>query len=119
MKELFKVLKDHKNPFMEELVNSSYQYCFLDEFEIFMGDADSVDLEECSTDNVVRICLVDPLFHSSLSWALRKLQDVKLVIDQFGFQLDRSTVPRENEIIDEQARLSDKCTVLVNDIGIT
>ena len=68
--------------------------------------------------NVVRICLVNPSFYSSLSWALKKLQDAKLVIDQFGFQLDGSAVPRENEIVDEQARLSDKLTVLVNDIGI-
>ena len=48
---------------------------------------------------------------------MRKLQDVKLAIDQFGFQLDGSAVPRENEIVDEQARLSDKLTVLVIDIG--
>ena len=114
MKELFKVLKDHKNPFMEELVSSSYQYYFRDEFESFVGD----DLDECGTENVVGIFLVDPSFHSSFSWALRKLQDVKLVIDQFGFQLDSSAVPREYGIVDEQARLSDKLTVLVNDIGI-
>ena len=38
MKELFKCQKDHKNPFMEELVNSSYQYCFQDEFESFIGN---------------------------------------------------------------------------------
>jgi len=40
MKELFKVLKDHKNPFMEELVSSYYQYCFRDEFESFVEDKD-------------------------------------------------------------------------------
>ena len=118
MKELFKVLKDHKNLFMEELVSSSHQYCFRDKFESFVGDADSVDLYECGTENVVRICLVNPLLYSSLSWALRKLQDAKLVIDQFGFQFNGLAVPRENEIVDEQARLSDKLTVLVNDIGI-
>lgn len=99
-------------------MNSSYQYCFQDEFERFVGDADSVDLDECGTENVVRICLVDPSFYSSVSWALRKLQDAKLVIDQFGFELDGSAVPRGNETVDEQARLSDKLTVLVNDIGI-
>ena len=85
MKELFKVLKDHKNPFMEYLVNSPYQYCFRDEFESFVVDADSVDLDECGTKSAVRVRLVDPSFHSSLSWALRKLQDAKLAIDQFGF----------------------------------
>ena len=118
MKELFKVLKDRKNPFMEELVNSSYQHCFLDEFESFLGDAGSVDLDECGTENVVRVWLVDPSFHSSLSRALRKLHDAKLVIDQFGFQLDGTGIQRGNETVEEQARLSDNLTVLVNDIGI-
>ena len=28
MKELFKVLKDHKNPLIQELVNLSYENCF-------------------------------------------------------------------------------------------
>ena len=118
MKELFKVLKDHRNPFMEELVNSSHQYCFRDEVQSFVGDADSVDLDECGTEKVVRVWLVDPSFHSNLSSALRKLQDAKLVIDQFGFQIDGTGIQRENETVEEQARLSDKLTVLVNDIGI-
>jgi len=59
MKELFEALKDHKKPFMEELVSSSYQYCFRDEFESFVGDAHSVNLGQRGTENVVRICLVD------------------------------------------------------------
>lgn len=101
MKGLFKVLKDHKNPLMEKLVNSSYQYCFRDEFESSVGDADSVDLDECGTENVIRICLVDPSFYFSLSWALRKLQEAKLVIDQFGFQLDSSAVPRGSLVPNE------------------
>ena len=28
IKELYKMLKDHKNPFMQELVTASYQYSF-------------------------------------------------------------------------------------------
>ena len=104
---------------MEELVNSSYQYCFRDEFEGFMGETDSVDLDDCGTEKVVRVCLVDPSFQGSLSWALRKLQDKKLVVDQFGFQLDGgSGIPTGNKTVEEQTRLSDNFTVLVNDIGI-
>ena len=47
-----------------------------------------------------------------------KLHDTKFVIDQFGFRGDKSTsqVSRETDI--KQARLSDKLTVLINDIGI-
>ncbi|KAL9973576.1 hypothetical protein ACROYT_G020049 [Oculina patagonica] len=118
MKELFKVLKDHNNTFMVELVNSSYKYCFRDEFESVLGEADSIDVDECGTENVVRICLVDPSFHSSLSVALGKLQIAKLVIEHFGFHVDGSDIQTGNEPVVEKARLSDKLTVLVNDIGI-
>ncbi|XP_078367680.1 uncharacterized protein LOC144651614 [Oculina patagonica] len=118
MKELFKVLKDHNNTFMVELVNSSYKYCFRDEFESVLGEADSIDVDECGTENVVRICLVDPSFHSSLSVALGRLQDAKLVIEHFGFHVDGSDIQTGNEPVVEKARLSDKLTVLVNHIGI-
>ena len=33
MKELFKVLKDHSNRFMQQLVTASYQHCFISEME--------------------------------------------------------------------------------------
>ncbi|XP_074625640.1 uncharacterized protein LOC141883884, partial [Acropora palmata] len=118
MKELFKVLKDHNNTFMAELVESSYRHCFEHEFEKFLGEAQSQDLEECGAENVVRVCLVDHSFQSSLSLAVEKLQEARLVIDQFGFRGHDSSsqVARETGI--EQARLSDKLTVLINDIGI-
>ena len=99
-------------------MNTSYRYCFRDELESFVDDSDSVDLDEYGTENVVRVWLVDSSFHSNLSYALRKLQDAKLVIDQFGFQLDVTGIQRGSETIEEQDRLSDKLTVLVNDIGI-
>ena len=49
---------------------------------------------------------------------MEKLQEARLGIDQFGFRGHDSTsqVARETSI--EQARLSDKLTVLINDIGI-
>ena len=118
MKELFKVLKDNNNAFMAELVESSYRHCFEDEFEKFLGEAQSQDIEECGAENVVRICLVDHSFQSSLSLAVEKLQEARLVIDQFGFRGHDSTSQGAKETGIEQARLSDKLTVLVNDIGI-
>ena len=103
---------------MDDLVKSSYQYCYRDEFESFVGDSDSVDLAECESEKVVRVWLVDPSFQSNLSWALRKLQDVKLIIDRYGLQLDGMGVQRGKEPFEDQAMLSDKLTVLVNDKGI-
>ena len=99
-------------------MKSSYQYCYRDEFESFAGDSDSVDLAECESEKVVRVWLVDPSFQSNLSWAVRKLQDAKLIIDRCGFQFDGMGVQRGKEPFEEQAMLSDKLTVLVNDIGI-
>ena len=52
MKELFKVLKDHNNKFMQNLVTSSYQQCFLTVTEGFLSDSESMDAEECGTENV-------------------------------------------------------------------
>ena len=104
---------------MEELVNSSYQYCFRDELESFIGETDSVYLDDCGTEKFVRVCLVDPSFQGSLSWALSKVQNKKLVVVQFGFQLDGgSGIQTGNKTVEEQTRLSDNFTVLVNEIGI-
>ena len=118
MKELFKVLKDHNNAFMAELVESSYRHCFEDEFEKFMGEAQSKDIEECGAENVVRIWLVDHSFQSSLSLAVEKLQEAKLVIDQLGSRGHDSTSQGAKETGIEQASLSEKLTVLINEIGI-
>ena len=54
MKKLFKVLKDHSNPFMQELVTASYQQCFISEVESILQDSEEVDVHECGTENVVR-----------------------------------------------------------------
>ena len=83
-----------------------------------MGDSDSVDLAKCESEKVVRVWLVDPSFQSNLSWAVRKLQDAKLIIDRYGFQFDGMGTQRGKEPFEKQAMLSDKLTVLVNDIGI-
>ena len=50
---------------MDDLVKSSYQYCYRDEFE--SGDSDSVDLAECESEKVVRVWLVHPSVQSNLS----------------------------------------------------
>ena len=119
MNDLFQVLKDHKNAFLEELVNSSYRHCFENEVERFVSQPDSIEIRDCGTEKVVRVWLVDPEFHGSLSLAVQKLQDVKLTVDQFGFNDDSPRINREIQTGEEQTILSDKLTVLVNDIGIT
>lgn len=112
MKELFKFLKDHKNPMIQELVNSSYEHCFRTEMESVLGEGDLMDSQDCGTEKVTRVWLTNSTFSSTLQLSITKLQDAKLEIDMFGFQEDN------RHSADKEARLSDKLTVHVNDIGI-
>ena len=45
MKELLKVMTDHSNGFMQDLVTSSYQYCFISEAWKFLEDPNDMDVE--------------------------------------------------------------------------
>ena len=72
MKELFKVLKDHNNGFMQDLVTSSYQHCFMAEAENFLEDSKSMDVEECGTENVVRVRVIQASFKPVVSEADRQ-----------------------------------------------
>lgn len=118
MKELFKVLKDHSNGFMQDLVTSSYQHCLISEAQRFLEDPDDIDIEGCGTENVVRVCVVQPSFRSVLSDAIAKIQGAKLILDRFGFDGTTQGTPLGRPIEDGEPRLGDKLTVLINDISI-
>ena len=123
MKELYKVLKDHKNPFMEELVRCSYRSSFAKEMES-TGGAEilcSQDLDECGTESVVRLTVVNPQCEQPLARAMDKLIGAGLRVDKFGFANagGRTESPASSEEADMQSKmLADKLTVLVNDIAI-
>ena len=87
MKELYKVLKDHKNSFMEELVQSSYRQSFVKELRSVVGEKipSSQELDECGSENVVRVTLANSLFQYSLARAIDKLIGAGLRVDKFGF----------------------------------
>ncbi|KAL9960800.1 hypothetical protein ACROYT_G034302 [Oculina patagonica] len=116
IKELYKVLKDHRNPFMQELVLASYQRSYVDEFSHLpaMSPLSSQQLEDCGTENVVRVTLVNPSFQPSLASAVEKMVESKLQIDRFGFNTPETTLTSGIE----EKRLSDKLTILINDITI-
>ncbi|KAJ7378897.1 hypothetical protein OS493_019588 [Desmophyllum pertusum] len=119
MKELFKVLKDHSNRFMQELVSTSYQHCFVSEVENVFEDPGFIDAEECGTENVVRVRLVHASFKSILSEAVAKMQGAKLIIDRFGLDATTPNTPLPGQQSNEgEPRLGDKMTVLINDISI-
>ncbi|CAH3023600.1 unnamed protein product, partial [Porites evermanni] len=54
MKELFRVLKDHKNQMIQELVNASYGHCFRNEMDSLMGEEDFMDTQDWGTEKVAR-----------------------------------------------------------------
>ncbi len=116
MKSLYNVLKDHKNPMIQDLVNSSYEHCCTEEIEMLVGDGDLFDSENCGTESAARICLVNPSFNTVVQHAVKKMEDAKPVIDQFGFNIDHPDSAPTNDR--DETRLSDKLTVLINDIGI-
>ena len=57
IKELYNLLKDHKNPYMQDIVTASYQHSFREEMSNLLGidQMASQELEECGTEKVVRV----------------------------------------------------------------
>ena len=123
MKELYKVLKDHKNQHMQDLVLSSYRHCYKQEARKVIGNdsdfIDTQDLEECGKENVVRVTIINKKFESSLGSAIERLIEAKLQIDKFGFTASSITAqPPSPMVQNDEKRFSDKLTILVNDISI-
>ena len=90
----------------------SYEKCFQREMENLFGDFEFEG--DCGTENVVRCCLINPSYSSTLQEAIAKLLDAKLTIDLFGFHDESQGITK----VDDDARLSDQLTVVINDIGI-
>ena len=119
MKELYKLLKDHKNPFMHDLVTFSYQQCYRQEARDILDDSVSSSQAEleCGTENVVRVQCIINSYAPLLSHALDKLMEAKLRIDILGISREDDIIPERDQHQPEK-RLADKLTVLVNDIDI-
>ena len=66
MKELFKVLKDHKNPMMQE-------HCYRNEMESVLGEGDLMDSQDCETEKVTRMRLTNSTFSSMLQLSITML----------------------------------------------
>lgn len=120
IKELYNLLKDHKNPYMQDLVTASYQHSYREEMSNALGipgiaEMVSQELENRGAENVVRVTLINPSFQPSLTNAMTKMIEARLHVDQFGFNVPNPAVPASG--CDEK-RLSDKLTILVNDITI-
>ena len=91
--ELCKVLKDRKNPFMQDLISSSFKRCYQDEERKVIGHNGlcTQELDDCGTENVVWVTLVNPKFHTSLLSAVELLTAAKLQLDNFGFESSTTT----------------------------
>ena len=79
--------------------------------------------EDCGSENTVRVVLVNPNFEASLTKAVEELSAAKLRLDKFGFSSSGGTsqqcsLSTLDSLKIEQPMLSDKLTVLINDIKI-
>ncbi|KAJ7394852.1 hypothetical protein OS493_000687 [Desmophyllum pertusum] len=115
--ELYKVLKDHKNQYMQDLVRSSYRHCYEGEVRKVVGEdvLCTQELDDCGSENVVRVTLVNEKFHSCLGSAIERLTEAKLQIDKFGFTSDMTMSQSSISHLtsNEDKRLSDNLTILV------
>ena len=71
---------------MEELVRCSYRSSFANELESTGGTEMicSQDLDECGTESVVRLTVINPQVEQPLASALDKLIGAGLRVDRFG-----------------------------------
>lgn len=111
------LLKDHKNPYMQDHVAASYQHSYREEMSNALGIAvmDLQELEKCGSENVVRVTLINPSFRPSLTNAMTRMIEARLYVDQFGFNVPNAAVSASGW---DEKRLSNKLTILVNDITI-
>ena len=110
---------------MQDLVSSSFKRCYQDEERKVIGHNGlcTQELDDCGTENVVWVTLVNPKFHTSLLSAVELLTAAKLQLDNFGFESSTTTSwASTSQLVityDEDKMLSaDKLAILVNDIAI-
>ena len=105
------------------MVQSSYRQSFAKELRSVVGEEipSSQELDECGSENVVRVTLVNSRFQSSLTAATDKLIGAGLRVDKFGFDAAGVSSKSSSSSLEETTgdkMLSDKLTVLINDISI-
>ena len=97
---------------MKDLVRSSYKHCYEEEVRKAVGDDvfGSQELDDCSSENVVRINLVNQKFHASLLSAIERLTVAKLELDKFSYATDKTTSQASTSQLpcEEEKMLSNK-----------
>ena len=84
-----------------------------------MSDSESIDVEECGTENVVSVRIIQPSFKAIVSEAIDKMMGVKLVIDRYGLDGNSQESQEQRTSDSVEPRLGEKLTVLINDISIS
>ena len=110
--KLCQLLKDHKNNFMCDLVQDSFDYCRKELFENITRE--SLDAAEplMNWDSVVRMVIVNREFSASLPNCVSRLTDIGLHFDVFHYD----GFPANEMIADSPKRLAEPLTVLCNDV---
>ena len=74
---------------MQDLVTASYQHSYQEEASSLLGKFEmfTQELDECGTESVVRVTLINQGFQQSLMHAIGKMTEARLEIDNFGFNM--------------------------------
>ena len=81
--------------------------------------SDSESIEECGTENVVSVRIIQSSFKSIVSEAIDKMMGAKLVIDRYGLDGNSQESQEQRTSDSMEPRLGEKLTVLINDISIS
>ena len=84
-----------------------------------MSDSESIDVEECGTENVVSVRIIQSSFKAIVSEAIDKMMGAKLVIDRYGLDGNSQESQEQRTSDSMEPRLGEKLTVLINDISIS
>ena len=108
---------------MQNLVLSSYRHCYKQEARKVIGnDSDFIytqSLKECGKENIVRVTTINKKFESSLATVIERVIEAKIQIDQFGFTASSITTRSPSPMVqNDEEKLSNKLTILVNEISI-
>jgi len=117
IKKLYNLVKDHRNPYMQDLVTASYQHSYQEEAASLLGEFEmfTQKMDECGKENVVCVTIINQGFQQSLMHAIGKMTEARLQLNNFG--LNMANTPAMASGCDKKC-LSDKLKILVNDIAI-
>ena len=115
---LCQILKDHKNAFIGDLVDTSYNSCYTQTIENISDCAEIenylIDPNPVGTDKVVHLHVVDQQFYAAITAATDEMAKAGLQLHTFGVRMSSESA---NAVLPRSFKpLASPITILCNDI---